>query len=88
MVIRDALRTVSTGQPLTTETAESFMAAVLDGAVTETGEGAAEVGFESRSPTADLHLLVAWALEHGVELVGLEVRRPSLEDVYLELTGP
>jgi len=32
-------------------------------------------------------LLTSWALERGVELRGLEVRRPSLEDVYLELTG-
>ena len=27
------------------------------------------------------------ALEAGTELKGLEVRRPTLEDVYLELTS-
>lgn len=37
--------------------------------------------------TAALHQLTGWALEHHVELAGLEVARPSLEDVYLELTG-
>jgi ABC-2 type transport system ATP-binding protein len=39
------------------------------------------------APTQALHALTTWALEHGVELDGLEVRRPSLEDVYLELTA-
>ncbi len=38
------------------------------------------------SPTQALHALTTWAIEHGVELDGLEVRRPSLEDIYLELT--
>lgn len=45
------------------------------------------VEFRTARPTADLHELSGWALRHGVELAGLEVRRPSLEDVYLELTG-
>ncbi len=34
-----------------------------------------------------LHDLTGWALENNVELEGLSVARPSLEDVYLELTG-
>ncbi|HSG78416.1 MAG TPA: ABC transporter ATP-binding protein [Acidimicrobiia bacterium] len=38
------------------------------------------------SPTADVHLLTGWAMERGIELVSLEVLRPSLEDVYLALT--
>jgi ABC-2 type transport system ATP-binding protein len=38
-------------------------------------------------PTRRLHELTAEALERGEELEGLEVRRPSLEDVYLELTA-
>ena len=33
-----------------------------------------------------LHELTGRALERGEELEGLEVTRPSLEDVYLELT--
>jgi len=37
-------------------------------------------------PTKSLYELLGWALEHGVELEGLEVKRPSLEDVYLALT--
>ena len=39
------------------------------------------------SPTRRLHDLTAAALERGEELEGLEVRRPTLEDVYLELTA-
>ena len=36
--------------------------------------------------TAALHRLTGWALDQHVELTGLEVIRPTLEDVYLELT--
>jgi ABC-2 type transport system ATP-binding protein len=36
--------------------------------------------------TRRLHELTAAALERGEELEALEVRRPTLEDVYLELT--
>ena len=38
-------------------------------------------------PTRRLHELTSEALERGVELDGLEVKRPTLEDVYLELTA-
>ena len=34
-----------------------------------------------------LHILTGWALERGVDLEGLTVSRPSLEDVYLEMVG-
>jgi ABC-2 type transport system ATP-binding protein len=37
--------------------------------------------------TRSLNELTGWALAQGVELDHLEVTRPSLEDVYLELTG-
>ena len=47
-------------------------------------DGVVEV--ESESPTRALHELTTWALERGVELERLQVTRPSLEDVYLELT--
>jgi ABC-2 type transport system ATP-binding protein len=38
-------------------------------------------------PTRVLHELTAEAVAAGRELEGLEVRRPSLEDVYLDLVG-
>ncbi len=39
------------------------------------------------TPTRALHQLTEWAVGRGIELEQLEVSRPSLEDVYLELTG-
>jgi ABC-2 type transport system ATP-binding protein len=41
----------------------------------------------SADPVRDLHRLTGWALDNGIALDGLEVSRPSLEDVYLSLTG-
>jgi ABC-2 type transport system ATP-binding protein len=41
----------------------------------------------TEDPTALLHELTGWALERGIRFDALEARRPSLEDVYLELTG-
>jgi ABC-2 type transport system ATP-binding protein len=34
-----------------------------------------------------LHRLSGWAIEQGFDLNDLEILRPSLEDVYLQLTG-
>ena len=45
-----------------------------------------EIVVQTEEPTRVLHELTAEALRNGVELEGLEVRRPSLEDVYLSLT--
>jgi len=42
---------------------------------------------ETEDPTRALHALTGWAVERGIELARLEVSRPSLEDVYLALTG-
>ena len=44
-----------------------------------------EVVLRTSEPTQTLHDLTAEALADGRELEGLEVRRPSLEDVYLAL---
>ena len=38
-------------------------------------------------PVPVLHQLTGWAIGAGLALDGLEVTRPSLEDVYLALTG-
>jgi ABC-2 type transport system ATP-binding protein len=45
------------------------------------------VTLETTTPVQTLHELTGGALSRGEELEGLEVTRPSLEDVYLELTG-
>ena len=46
-----------------------------------------EVSLATSTPVRDLHELTARALAEGFELEGLEVKRPTLEDVYLELTA-
>ncbi len=52
----------------------------IDGGVTE---------LETQDPTRLLYDLTTWAVQAGVSLEALEVTRPSLEDVYLEITqGP
>jgi ABC-2 type transport system ATP-binding protein len=59
----------------------------LDGlplrATTENGR----VTVESATPLADVRLLADWAASRSIDLPDLDVRRPSLEDVYLQLTG-
>jgi len=50
-----------------------------------TGNGRVEVRTDDEVRV--LHELTGWALAHGVALDQLTVERPSLEDVYLDLTG-
>jgi ABC-2 type transport system ATP-binding protein len=49
-------------------------------------EGGREVELETTTPVQTLNELTGRALAEGRDLEGLEVARPSLEDVYLELT--
>jgi ABC-2 type transport system ATP-binding protein len=49
------------------------------------GEGLVSV--ETSEPTQALHQLTGWALQRGLVLGRLTVDRPSLEDIYLRLTG-
>src|SRR5215218_4426739 len=44
------------------------------------------VRFRTGSPTRDLAPLISWAAGRGMELERLTVTRPTLEDIYLELT--
>jgi ABC-2 type transport system ATP-binding protein len=39
------------------------------------------------NPARAVAELVRWIGDHGVELVDIHIRRPALEDVFLELTG-
>jgi ABC-2 type transport system ATP-binding protein len=45
-----------------------------------------KVRVQTDDPVSALFSLARWALEHEYELPDLEVRRPTLEDVYLDLT--
>ena len=76
------------GEAPTVISFDSIGAADLDGLLE--GDWKLEDGrhvLRTTSPVTDLQRLTSRALERGVELPMLEVRRPSLEDVYLELTG-
>ena len=63
----------------------------LTGGIVETEirfkRGGHDVVERTKDPTRRLHELTAEALARGEELDELEVRRPTLEDVYLELTA-
>jgi len=48
-------------------------------------DGSYEISADDATRT--IHELTGWALERGLSFESLEVTRPSLEDVYLELTG-
>jgi ABC-2 type transport system ATP-binding protein len=50
-----------------------------------TPDGSLEI--KTSSEVNVLHRLTGWALEQGVELVGLTVDRPTLEDTYLRLVA-
>ena len=49
--------------------------------------GEDRVQLRTTEPTRALHVLTGWALSRGEELDALTVTRPSLEDVYLQLTS-
>jgi hypothetical protein len=46
-----------------------------------------ELSLPSADVTADLATLLGWARENRVNLTGLEVGPPSLEDAYFAVTG-
>jgi len=46
------------------------------------------VSARTEEPVRALNELTGWALAEGVELAGLQVGSPTLEDIYLELTEP
>jgi ABC-2 type transport system ATP-binding protein len=55
--------------------------------LTEPGLGRSTV-LHTQSPLAHLQMLGDWALGRGFDLPDLSVHRPTLEEVYLSLTGP
>jgi ABC-2 type transport system ATP-binding protein len=41
----------------------------------------------TREPVVAVQRITTWALEHGIDLPHFSVTQPTLEDIYLELTG-
>ncbi|MBV8162042.1 MAG: hypothetical protein JO265_14060 [Acidimicrobiia bacterium] len=52
----------------------------------EAGPGGSTL-LRSESPLVHVQMLADWALRRGIDLPDLDVRRPTLEDVYLSLTA-
>ena len=61
-------------------------ASLPDGLRTAARVDGDEVEIEAADPTRTLFELMSWAVPAGLTLEGLEVTRPTLEDVYLEIT--
>lgn len=97
IVVIDRGRIVAEGAPETLGGREDGLAVIsfsLPGGVALEGlppigslsmEGSG-VRIETDTPTSVMHELTSWAIAQGIELERLEITRPSLEDVYLELT--
>jgi ABC-2 type transport system ATP-binding protein len=41
----------------------------------------------TREPVRAAHVVTTWALEHDIDLGHFSVSQPTLEDIYLQLTG-
>ena len=82
----DALVSRSSAQAVIRFTLDGRADAVLPelGPVVHRAGSAVEITTDD--PARDLHTLTAWALQAGVTLSTLTVQRPTLEDVYVELT--
>jgi ABC-2 type transport system ATP-binding protein len=81
----------SLGERQSSETVISFRlpagAGDLPSGIGLTVQGNGSVEVRTQKPTRTLHELTAWALAREVELVDLRVNKPTLEEVFLELTG-
>jgi ABC-2 type transport system ATP-binding protein len=55
-------------------------------AIADAARSNGRIALRSERPMAALQSLSSWALERGFELTDIEVRHPTLEDVYLDLT--
>lgn len=99
--LADRVGVLAGGRMVAEGTPEQLMAATPDATITfdlPPGLSADDLGvpvsadvsggsvrLQTPAPTAALAPIVAGAVERGVELANLSVRRPSLEDVFLEL---
>ena len=63
--------------------ARSMSSVLPPGAVVDGGN----VEFTTEQATRDVHAVTAWAMQRGIELAGLRVLRPTLEDVFLEISN-
>ena len=58
-----------------------------EGQARRLADGSLEIDVDAADTTKAVHDLTGWALDRGLVLESLEITQPSLEDVYLQLTG-
>jgi ABC-2 type transport system ATP-binding protein len=84
--LADRVAVIREGQLVRIGTPRDLIGAVRDVEIRYREDGR-EVVVKTSEPTRTLAELTARAVAEGRELDGLEVRRPTLEDVYLDLMG-
>jgi ABC-2 type transport system ATP-binding protein len=84
--LSDRIAVLRAGEIVSMGTPDEVVGSVKETEIRYRRNGKAVV-VRTDEPTRVLHELTAEALGAGRELDGLEVRRPSLEDVYLSLVG-
>ena len=50
-------------------------------------DGRTHIAVVSRRPARTIVAMVKWLDEHGIELSDIRIKRPSLEEAFIELTG-
>jgi ABC-2 type transport system ATP-binding protein len=85
--LADRVTIVARGEVVARGTPEELGAGRGEAATITYRLGGEDVVLATETPVETLNELTGRALAEGLELEGLEVRRPSLEDVYLDLTG-
>jgi ABC-2 type transport system ATP-binding protein len=84
--LSDRIAVLRAGEIVSSGTPAEVVGAAREAEIRYRHDGETVV-LRTEEPTRLLHELTAEALAAGRELEGLEVRRPSLEDVYLGLVG-
>jgi ABC-2 type transport system ATP-binding protein len=84
--LSDRIAVLRAGEIVSTGTPDEVVGRASEAEIRYRRDGELVV-LRTREPTRVLHELTAEAVARGSELEGLEVRRPSLEDVYLALVG-
>jgi ABC-2 type transport system ATP-binding protein len=86
--LADRVTIIADGEIVARGTPEDLGEREAQAATIRYRSGGREIALETTTPVQTLHELTGDALARGEELEGLEVTRPTLEDVYLELTEP
>jgi ABC-2 type transport system ATP-binding protein len=84
--LADRVAVIRDGQIIRIGTPAELIGAAAEAEIRYRRDGETVV-LRTAEPTRMLHELTGEAVAAGRELEGLEVRRPTLEDVYLELVG-